>query len=167
MKHLKQFVLFTMVGGIAALVNILARIGFNLVIPFEVAVILAFPVALTVAFVLNRHFVFKARAGDLHSQYVRFLVVNLIALAQVFFVSVLLARVVFPWAAFTWNAETIAHVIGVLSPIVTSYVFHKSYTFQSIELTNHDGPKAIGVAPKCRDQVGPASRGKRGAVSCL
>ena len=128
-SRMTQFVLFALVGGIAALVNILARLGFSLVTPFEVAIVLAFPVALTVAFLLNRYFVFSATDGHAPSQYARFLLVNLVALVQVFVVSVLLARVIFPWAQFTWNAETVAHVIGVLSPIVTSYALHKSFTF--------------------------------------
>ena len=140
MKHLTQFLLFALAGGIAALINIMARIGFNLVTPFEIAVVLAYTVAMTVAFILNRHFVFKAEAGDLPSQYFRFFVVNLFALMQVFAVSVIFARIVFPWAAFTWNAETVAHVIGVFSPIVTSYALHKSYTFHSIKLTDQPQP---------------------------
>lgn len=129
MSRMTQFILFALVGGVAALVNILARLGFSLVTPFEVAIVLAFPVALTTAFLLNRHFVFNASHGHAPSQYVRFLLVNLVALVQVFVVSVLLARVIFPWAQFTWNAETVAHVIGVLSPIVTSYALHKSFSF--------------------------------------
>lgn len=129
MSNTTRFILFAFVGGLAALVNIVARLGFSLVTPFEVAVVLAFPVALTVAFVLNRRFVFHGTGGHAPTQYMRFLAVNLVALVQVFVISVLLARVAFPWANFTWNAETVAHVIGVLSPIVTSYALHKSFTF--------------------------------------
>lgn len=126
--------------------NILARLGFSLVTSFEVAIVLAFPIALTVAFVLNRRFVFAAGDGHAPTQYARFLIVNLVALVQVFVVSVLLARVVFPWAEFTWNAETVAHVIGVLSPIITSYVFHKRFTFSGspVDLTNRAQPNSSG-----------------------
>jgi putative flippase GtrA len=128
-RNVTQFVLFAVVGGFAALVNIVARLLFNLVTSFEVAVVLAFPVALTTAFVLNRHFVFNRGEGNAGSQYWRFVLVNLVALAQVFMVSVLLARVLLPLAGWTWHRETVAHVVGVLSPILTSYVFHKSFTF--------------------------------------
>jgi putative flippase GtrA len=124
-----QFLLFAIIGGFAALVNIAVRLLFNLVVPFEVAVVLAFPVALTTAFLLNRRFVFTDGSGRAVHQYAKFWLVNLIALVQVLAVSLFLARALFPWLGFTWHAETVAHVIGVLSPVFTSFVLHRSYTF--------------------------------------
>lgn len=129
MIKLPQFVLFTIVGGIAALVNIVARILFNLITPFELAVALAFAVGLITAFVLNREFVFAVRGGNIAAQYWRFFVVNTVALVQVFAVSALLARAILPWAGWTWNTETVAHVMGVLSPILSSFVLHRNFTF--------------------------------------
>jgi putative flippase GtrA len=41
----------------------------------------------------------------------------------------LLAVIMFPAVGFTWHAETVAHVTGVVSPAVTSYLLHSSYTF--------------------------------------
>jgi putative flippase GtrA len=131
LSGVRQFALFVIVGGLAALVNIVTRIGFSLITSFEVAVVLAFPIALSVAFVLNRLFVFNGAAGHAPTQYTHFIIVNLIAMVQVFVVSVLLARVIFPWANFAWNADTVAHVIGVASPVFTSYVLHGNYTFGS------------------------------------
>lgn len=118
-----------MVGGFAAAVNIGARLLFSIFVSFEIAVILAFPVALTFAFVLNRHYVFHAPKDNISTQYARFFLVNLIGLAQILVVSILLARIFFPLIGFVWNAETIAHIVGVLSPVVTSYVLHNQYTF--------------------------------------
>jgi putative flippase GtrA len=59
----------------------------------------------------------------------RFALVNIAAIAQVWIVSVGLARFVFPAAGFTWHAETVAHVIGVAVPVFTSYVGHKRFSF--------------------------------------
>jgi len=53
-----------------------------------------------------------------------------LAFAQVWVVSVGLARVIFPAIGFSWRAETVAHVVGVLSPVVTSYVLHKRFSFR-------------------------------------
>jgi len=55
--------------------------------------------------------------------------VNLAAVAQVWVVSVGLARLVFPVAGFVWHAETVAHVIGVAVPVFTSYLGHKHFSF--------------------------------------
>ena len=64
------------------------------------------------------------------AQYVRFTIVNLFALLQVWLLSVGLANWLFPKLGFTWHAELIAHTIGVLSPVVTSYYGHKLFTFR-------------------------------------
>ena len=39
----RQFLLFVLTGGAAALVNVLSRIGFSLLLRFELAVLLASP----------------------------------------------------------------------------------------------------------------------------
>lgn len=125
----REFILFVAVGGLAATLNIGARLLFDLVLPFEVAIALAYVLALTTAFALNRRFVFRSGRGTAAGQYARFWLVNVIALVQVLAVSVLLARVIFPWLGLEWHADTVAHVIGVLSPVLTSFLLHKTYTF--------------------------------------
>jgi putative flippase GtrA len=129
----RPFVRFLLVGGAAALLNILVRLIFNLWMTYELAIAAAYLVAMTTAFILNRTYVFHARKGAILRQYVRFTLVNLVALAQVWVVSVGLARWLFPSVGFEWHDHTVAHAIGVLSPVVTSYVGHKFFTF------GHDG----------------------------
>lgn len=124
-----QAIGFVFVGLLAGGVNVVSRILFNYVVPYEVAIVLAFPAALTVAFVLNRWLVFRATEGEASTQYAKFAMVNILALAQVWLVSVGLARVLFPLVGFTWHAETIAHAVGVASPIVTSFVAYKYFVF--------------------------------------
>lgn len=122
---------FVLIGGLSAVINVGARIAFNLVVSYELAIVLAFPIALTVAFALNRRYVFEAGFGNRLKQYLRFTIVNLIALLQVWLVSIGLARWLFPMIALSWHGETIAHAIGVLSPVVTSYTAHKYFTFSN------------------------------------
>ena len=62
-------------------------------------------------------------------EYGRFALVNAAALVQVLAVSVLLAGVVFPAIGLVWNAELIAHAIGVVSPVLVSYQGHKRFSF--------------------------------------
>lgn len=120
---------FIVVGVIAGAANVGARALLNTFFSYEVSVALAFPIALTIAFVLNRNFVFGATEGDTSTQYMKFALVNILALAQVWIVSVGLARWLFPAVGFTWHADLIAHTIGVVSPIATSFLAYVKFVF--------------------------------------
>ena len=125
----KRFALFLFAGGTAALVNILSRIAFNWLMPYEVAIVVAYLCGMTMAYLLNKRFVFTSSGRGVASEYMRFALVNLAAVAQVWIVSVGLARMVFPAISFIWHAETVAHVIGVTIPVFTSYMGHKHFSF--------------------------------------
>lgn len=127
--ELRRFVLFLFAGGTAAMVNILSRIVINWFIPYEVAIVVAYLCGMTVAYLLNKIFVFESQDRRVASEYTRFALVNLFAVAQVWCVSVGLARLLFPAIGFGWHAETVAHVIGVASPVYTSYLGHKHFSF--------------------------------------
>ncbi len=124
------FVRFLVAGGIAAAVNIAARILFNRYMSYEWAVVVAYFCGMATAFLINRQFVFThARADGAGGQSLRFALVNLLALAQVWIVGVGLARWVFPYVCMAWHPDTVAHVIAVASPTVTSYLGHKHFSF--------------------------------------
>ena len=125
----QRFVLFLLAGGTAAIVNILSRIALNWAMPYEVAIVVAYLCGMTTAYLLNKYFVFAASGRGAASEYLRFALVNLAAVAQVWIVSVGLARFVFPAIGFSWHAETVAHVIGVAVPVFTSYLGHKHFSF--------------------------------------
>jgi putative flippase GtrA len=125
----RQFLRFLLTGGLAALVNLGCRYALNLAMPFEAAVPLAYLFGMVTAYVLARLYVFDESGRSRLDEFKRFALVNVIALFVVWGISVGLAQVFFPWIGFTWHAEDIAHVIGVLSPAVISYFGHRSYTF--------------------------------------
>lgn len=125
----RQFIAFIVASGTAAAVNIGSRVIFNWFMHYELAILAAYICGMTVAYILNKTFVFAASGRGVASEYVRFTLVNLLAVAQVWIVSVGLARLVFPAAGFAWHGETVAHVIGVLVPAVTSYLGHKHFSF--------------------------------------
>lgn len=124
-----RFLKFLVTGGIAALVNLLSRYALNYLMPFEAAVVVAYFLGMTTAYLLARRFVFDASGRSVTSEVRRFVLVNVVALGFVWAISVGLARIVFPAITFTWHADDIAHLIGVLAPAVTSYVGHRFYTF--------------------------------------
>ncbi|GAC1339352.1 MAG: hypothetical protein NVSMB18_07400 [Acetobacteraceae bacterium] len=126
-----RFASFIVTGGIAAGVNVLSRYVLSLAIPYEIAVAIAYLFGMTTAFLLARRFVFADSGRPWWSEYGRFALVNVASFIQVWLVSVLLARVLFPNIGFEWHAEDVAHVIGVASPIVLSYYLHKHFSFKS------------------------------------
>lgn len=125
----RQFAAFVLAGGIAALVNWLSRIGFSTIMSLELAVVFAFLIGMTTAYSLNRFFVFEKSGRSMHDEYGRFVLVNMVALAQVFVVTIGLSRAVFPFVGLSWHPQEIAHAIGVASPILTSYIGHRYFTF--------------------------------------
>ena len=131
MSEKTRFVAFLVTGGVAAAVNIATRWLLEFFMSFEAAVAYAFLAGLATGFLLARLFVFKATSGSAHWQFVRYTVVNVVALVQVWVISVGLARFIFPGLHVAWLGETAAHVIGVLSPVVTSYVLHKRFSFRT------------------------------------
>jgi len=129
MSNRREFITFVVIGGFAAGVNFVSRLVIDYWTSFKVAVVLAYLVAMTTAFLLNRAYVFKASDGPWKRQYSRFVIVNLLSLAQVFLVSVGLESYLFPAIGFTWHADEIAHAIGLASPILTAYWGHKKFSF--------------------------------------
>jgi putative flippase GtrA len=125
----RRFALFLLAGGTSAVFNVVSRVIFSQAVRYEIAVVLAYLVGMTIAYTLNKLFVFERSGRAVADEYVRFGIVNLVALAQVWVVSVGLARFLFPALGFAWHADTVAHVIGVAVPAVTSYFGHKHFSF--------------------------------------
>ena len=125
-----RLLLFVLVGGCAALVNVLSRIVIDTATSYEIAIILAYLIGMTVAFSLNRALVFEARSASWRGQYLRFGIVNAVSALQVLAVSLLFSKLVFPAAGMRYHPEMLAHIIGVVSPVLTSYYLHKHFTFR-------------------------------------
>lgn len=126
----ERFLRFLLTGGLAAAANVGSGIAFATLMSYQAAIIAAFFVGLTTGFLLSRVFVFEARGTSLTGQFLRFTLVNLIALLQIWAISMGLAFVIFPWLRITWHPETIAHAIGVLVPVFTSFLGHRHFSFR-------------------------------------
>jgi putative flippase GtrA len=127
----QRFLRFLLAGGTAALVGAIVRWALSRVMSYELAVALAYFVGMTVAFVLSAILVFDRSQCSARTQYVRFVLVNAVAFPQVWLVSVGLARFVFPVSGFHWHPDTAAHLIGLATPVWSSYLGHKHFTFGS------------------------------------
>ena len=118
-----------MVGGFSALVNLTVRYLLNFIMSFETAVLLAYLAGMATAFIFSRRYVFASSGRKAHDEMVRFAIVNLFAVIQVWLISVGLARHGFPAIGLGWHAEDLAHLIGVAAPTVTSYFGHRHFSF--------------------------------------
>lgn len=125
-----QFLRFLLAGGIAAAANFGSRFVFSLWLSYGVAIVLAYLVGMVVAFLLMRGHVFDAGKGALGPQVLKFVAVNLFAVLQTLVISLLLARWILPILGLVEHPEAIAHLVGVLVPVVTSYFGHRMLTFK-------------------------------------
>ncbi len=130
MRLTPELLRFVLSGGAAAAANVLSRILFSQVMPYSPAIILAYGVGMLTAYLLMRRFVFAASGRRTGDEAWRFILVNALSAAQVWAVSMLLARWLLPALGWSWQAETLAHMAGVGSTVLTSYVLHKSFTFR-------------------------------------
>ncbi len=134
-----RFVKFLFFGGVSALANILARLAFYQAMSFEAAVVLAHIVGMVVAYTSFRLFVFEPTGRSLRSEVVGFVVVNLWSLVQIWLISVGLYRFGLPALGWEWQADTVAHVTGVGTTAVTSFIGHKYLTFRPSKAGEPEG----------------------------
>jgi putative flippase GtrA len=130
MRLTPELLRFVLSGGAAAAANVVSRILFSQVMPYSPAIILAYGVGMLTAYLLMRRFVFASSGRHTQDEASRFILVNAVAAAQVWAVSMLLARWLLPALGWSWQAETLAHMAGVGSTVLTSYVLHKRFTFR-------------------------------------
>ena len=125
----RQFLAFLLTGGTAALVNFVTRIIYNMWVGFSTAVVLAYLTGMVTAYVLARIFVFKVSTQTLQRSILLFALVNLLAIVQTWAVSLLMAYSVLPALGVSLFSIEIAHAIGIVIPVFTSFLGHKYWSF--------------------------------------
>jgi len=126
-----EFARFVITGGFAAGVNFLSRIGLSEFLSYRYAVFIAYIIGMITAFILSKIFVFEKNNKSTSNQFIKFAIVNVVAVLQVWLISVGLAEYGFPAVNFTFYPEAVAHFIGISVPVVSSYYGHKYFTFRS------------------------------------
>ena len=125
----KQFLLFLFVGGLAALLNWLSRIIFSYWLQFSYAVMFAYGVGVTVAFILNSIFVFKCSVEPLKNQIISFAIINLAFLPVVWFSSIMLNNYLISLNFIKYPKET-AHGLAVCLPSLVTFLLYKFFAFK-------------------------------------
>ena len=126
----REFLLFLITGGVAALVNVVSRMGFSQLLRFEVAIIFAYCMGMLTAYVLARKFVFLQSRTSVRRSFAGFALVNLFAVVQTWLVSVGLYNWLLPLLGIVVFRDLIAHGIGVAVPVLSSYYGHKHISFR-------------------------------------
>ena len=126
----RQFVLFLLAGGTAAAINFASRILYNQWMDYSTSIIVAYLTGMVTAFVLARLFVFTVSTHRWPRSALIFTLVNVVAAAQTWAISVGLAYYVLPGVGVTHFVMEIAHATGVAFPVFTSYLGHKHWSFR-------------------------------------
>ena len=126
----KEFSRFLLIGGIAAIVNFLSRILFNLWVDFSVSVYLAYITGMITAFFLKRHFVFSKGKQPISYSIGFFILVNLVAFLQTLTITMVFLYYVLPYFGIVKMTHEISHAFGLMAPVITSYIGHKKYSFR-------------------------------------
>lgn len=126
----RQFLVFLLMGGAAAAVNLGSRIVYNVWLDFSSAVILAYVTGMITAFVLAKVFVFKGSQQSIRQSAMFFILVNFVAVLQTWMISMGLAYYLLPYMGMTSLVREISHAVGVIVPVFTSYIGHKRWSFR-------------------------------------
>ena len=124
-----QFARFLAVGVTAALANWVTRIWLSRSLSFEIAVALAYFVGMSVAYALNRVFVFPGSNRPIARQASEFMVVNLLFLPVVWS-SALLFRWVLMYLGIRVYTDGIAHGLALAVPMLATFLIYKFKTFR-------------------------------------
>jgi len=127
--RLPQAVRFLLLGGFAAAVNWLVRFPLSAVVPFDLAVVLAYAIGMSAGFLLYRKHVFPGSPLPVARQAIMFLAVNLFGAVVVLgltlsFLSLLSG---FGWPIFV--RQGLAHGLAIGLGAVVNYFGHKTLTF--------------------------------------
>lgn len=125
-----QYVRFLAVGGVAALLHWLARIFLSLHLPYVWSVVISYFAGLSVAFVLNKIYVFPNSLLPLDRQLNRFFLVNVITMPLVWLTAIALERFLGSLIFNTELRQALAHGVAVTIPAVSSFIAYKFFAFK-------------------------------------
>ena len=126
----RQMSAFLVAGSISAFVNWSSRIAYSQFMPFSSAVLAGYLTGMTVAFVLFRRFVFPKSDRSVRRQIGWFVMVNAVGVTEVWLVSMLLVKIMFPAVGFHWHPEAVGHALALCTPVISSFLGHKFLTYR-------------------------------------
>jgi putative flippase GtrA len=126
----REFVLFLLTGGTAAAVNFCSRFFYNQWFSFSTSIVIAYITGMITAYLLAKAFVFKASKQTVSRSIFFFVLINIFAVLQTWAISMWLAYQALPALHIIEYSHEIAHAIGIVIPVFTSYIGHKRFSFK-------------------------------------
>ncbi|KTD14145.1 GtrA-like protein [Legionella gratiana] len=126
----RQFILFLFTGGIAAAINFSSRIVYSFWFNFSLSIFLAYITGMISAFILAKIIVFRRGTQSTHRSVMWFTLVNFIGIVQTWIISLGLVHYLLPLFGIERFIQEIAHAIGLVVPVFTSYIGHKRLSFR-------------------------------------
>jgi energy-coupling factor transport system substrate-specific component len=120
---------FLVAGGLAALLNWLARFPIELFLPYFPALLVATAIGMTCGFLLYRAWVFPGSTRPLAGQIGDFIVVNLAGQVAMLAVAALARELLLLAQVATIVAGAAAHALGIAVGAVVNYLGHRDVTF--------------------------------------
>ena len=125
---------FLLAGGAISAVNWLTRFPLSLVLPFWIAVAVAYAVGMIWGFELYRRWVFPGSTLPLGAQVLRFIGVNLAGMATVIGGAAVLVALLRPTVLSPAAAEGLAHGVAIVAGAAVNYLGHRAITFARARL---------------------------------
>ncbi|EKD91869.1 MAG: hypothetical protein ACD_29C00336G0002 [uncultured bacterium] len=126
----KKFILFLLVNGFAAFINLGSRIIIGNFFSYAWSIVIAYLIGMMVAYLLCRRYLFQSEKNKIHQEVFYFVIVNGVGIFIALFVSLFLFHVGLMMIKDIFIREEIAHFIGIGAPAFMSYVGHKYITFR-------------------------------------
>jgi len=126
----KQFLRFLVAGGIAACVNFTVGYSLQGLLPFHGDIVAGHLSGMLVAFFLFEQRVFDQAENSRVKSAPIFVAINGLALIQTWLVYYALHQYFFPGVKFDFHLDVVARAIAIITPIFTSFLEHKYFTFK-------------------------------------
>ena len=104
--------------------------GYSWFVDYSTAIVLAYCTGMITAFTLAKLLVFPESRQSVHRSAFYFVLVNIVAAAQTWIISLGLAFYALPYIGIQHYVPEIAHAIGLVAPIFTSYMGHNLLSFR-------------------------------------
>tara|TARA_B100001029_G_scaffold48172_1_gene38230 strand:- start:8862 stop:9284 length:423 start_codon:yes stop_codon:yes gene_type:complete len=124
----KQFIYFILAGASAASINFFSRLLLRNYLDLVISAILAYSIALIIAFFLYRKWVFPFSSTPFKTQSTRFLVIQISCMPIVIFIFSMLASLFYNLGMSTFS-EPLAHAISIGMPALITFLLYKLFVF--------------------------------------